>query len=114
VSAEIVVDKTTILTFTEKGYGKRTNASEYHTQSRGGKGVISIKVTDKGGNAVGLLQVRDEDEIMLITRTGKLIRTKAENISIIGRNTQGVRLMDVGDDNRIVGIGKVAEKELPE
>jgi DNA gyrase subunit A len=114
VSAEIVVDKTTILTFTEKGFGKRTNASEYHTQSRGGKGVISIKVTDKGGNAVGLLQVRDEDEIMLITKTGKLIRTNTENISIIGRNTQGVKLMDVGEDNRIVSIGKVAEKDYSE
>ena len=114
VSAEIVVDKTAILTFTEKGFGKRTNASEYHTQSRGGKGVISIKVTDKGGKAVGLLQVRDEDEIMLITKTGKLIRTKTENISIIGRNTQGVKLMNVEEDNSIVSIGKVAEKDYSE
>lgn len=112
VSAEFVEDKTTLLTITEKGFGKRTEVEEYPVQSRGGKGVISIKVTQKGGNAVGLLQVRDEDEIMLITKTGKLIRTTAENISIIGRNTQGVKLMDVEEHNRIVGIGKVAEKDL--
>jgi len=111
VSAEAVGDRTTLLTVTEKGFGKRTAASEYPVQSRGGKGVISIKVTDKGGKAVGLLQVRDEDEIMLITNSGKLIRTTAENISIIGRNTQGVKLMDVDADDRIVSIGKVAEKD---
>ncbi|HDL21108.1 MAG TPA: DNA gyrase subunit A [Nitrospirae bacterium] len=111
VSAETVVDKTSILTFTEHGFGKRTDAGEYHVQSRGGKGVISIKVTKKGGNAVGLLQVRDEDEIMLITNAGKLIRTRAENISIIGRNTQGVKLMNVDAGDRIVSIGKVAEKD---
>jgi DNA gyrase subunit A len=111
VSAEIAEDKTTLLTVTEKGFGKRTKVEEYPVQSRGGKGVISIKVTQKGGDAVGLLQVRDEDEIMLITKTGKLIRTRAENISVIGRNTQGVKLMDVEEENRIVSIGKVAEKE---
>ncbi len=111
VSAEIAEDKTTLLTVTEKGFGKRTKVEGYPVQSRGGKGVISIKVTQKGGDTVGLLQVRDEDEIMLITKTGKLIRTRAENISVIGRNTQGVKLMDVEEENRIVSIGKVAEKE---
>ncbi len=110
VSAEVVQERTTILTVTEKGYGKRTRVEEYPVHRRGGKGVISIKVTGKIGNAVGLLQVRDDDEIVMITNAGKLIRTKAENISVLGRNTQGVKLMDVDPGDRIVSIGRVAEK----
>ncbi len=110
VSAECVEEKTTLFTVTENGFGKRTKVEEYNTQNRGGLGVISIKVTEKGGKAVGLLQVRDEDEIMLITYTGKLIRTPAQNISIIGRNTQGVKIMDIEPSNKIVDIGRIAEK----
>ncbi|MBF0519259.1 MAG: DNA gyrase subunit A [Nitrospirae bacterium] len=111
VSADVTDDRSTLLTVTELGYGKRTKASEYSAQSRGGQGVISIKITEKGGKAVGLIQVRDDDEIMLITKAGKLIRTPAENIPVTGRNTQGVRIMDVGPENMIVGIGKSAEKD---
>ncbi len=110
VSAEVVQDRTTILTVTEKGFGKRTRIEEYPVHGRGGKGVISIKTNEKVGKAVGLLQVKDDDEIVLITNTGKLIRTKTENISILGRNTQGVKLMDVSDDDRVVSLGKVMEK----
>ncbi|MBF0466490.1 MAG: DNA gyrase subunit A [Nitrospirae bacterium] len=111
VSADVTDDRSTLLTVTELGYGKRTKAVEYNAQSRGGQGVISIKITEKGGKAVGLIQVRDDDEIMLITKAGKLIRTPAENIPVTGRNTQGVRIMDVGPENMIVGIGKSAEKD---
>ncbi len=111
VSAEVAQEGVTLLTVTEKGLGKRTDIKEYPVQGRGGKGVISIKVTPKGGNAVGLLQVIDEDEIVIITNTGKLIRTKAKNIPVQGRSTQGVKLMDLEEGDRIVGIGKVAEKE---
>ncbi|NOY65026.1 MAG: DNA gyrase subunit A [Nitrospirae bacterium] len=110
VAAEVVLDRTTILTVTERGYGKRTRIEEYPVHGRGGKGVISIKTNEKLGKAVGLLQVNDDDEIVLITNTGKLIRTRVENISILGRNTQGVKLMDVGNGDRVVSIGKVAEK----
>ncbi len=110
VSAVVVQEKTTILTVTERGYGKRTRVEEYPSHKRGGKGVISIKVTEKVGPAVGLLQVRDDDEIVMITNAGKLIRTRAENISVLGRNTQGVKLMDVDPDDRIVSLGRVAEK----
>ena len=110
VSAEVVQDRTTILTVTEKGFGKRTRIEEYPVHGRGGKGVISIKTNEKVGKAVGLLQVKDDDEIVLITNTRKLIRTKTENISILGRNTQGVKLMDVSDDDRVVSLGKVMEK----
>jgi DNA gyrase subunit A len=111
VSAEVAEERTVLLTVTEKGLGKRSNISDYPVQGRGGKGVISIKITEKGGKAVGLMQVRDEDEVVMITSSGKLIRTLAGNISLHGRNTQGVKLMDVEGDDKIVSIGKVAEKD---
>jgi len=103
-------EKTTILTVTENGYGKRTKIEDYPIRHRGGKGVISIKLTEKGRNVAGLLQVRDEDEVVMISSRGKLIRTTAENISIMGRNTQGVKLMDTADD-KVVSIAKVVEKD---
>jgi DNA gyrase subunit A len=111
VSAEVVEVNTALLTVTEKGIGKRTKLEEYPVQGRGGKGVISIKLTEKGGKAVGLMQVRDEDEVVMIANTGKLIRTIAGNISIHGRNTQGVKLMDLEAEDRIVSLGRVAEKD---
>ncbi|MCL4537220.1 MAG: DNA gyrase subunit A [Nitrospirae bacterium] len=109
VSANVVEERMNLLTITEKGLGKRTKIDEYPVHNRGGKGVISIKVVERGGNAVGLLQVKDEDEIVLITNAGKLIRTVAGNISLLGRNTQGVRLMDMDPEDRIVSIGRVIE-----
>jgi len=111
VSAEVAEERTILLTVTEKGLGKRSNIVDYPVQGRGGKGVISIKITEKGGKAVGLMQVRDEDEVVMITSSGKLIRTLAGNISLHGRNTQGVKLMDVEGDDKIVSIGKVAERD---
>jgi DNA gyrase subunit A len=111
VSAEVAAEKTAILTVTEKGVGKRSKIEEYPVQGRGGIGVYSIKLTERGGKAVGLIQVRDEDEVVMITSSGKLIRTLAGNISLHGRNTQGVKLMDVEGDDKIVSIGKVAEKD---
>ncbi len=111
VSAEVAEEKTAILTVTEKGLGKRSNIADYRVQSRGGKGVISIKTTEKSGKAVGLMQVRDEDEVVMITSSGKLIMTLAGNISLLGRNTQGVKLMDVEGEDKIVSIGRVAERD---
>ena len=110
VSAEVAEEKTALLTVTEKGQGKRSPIEDYRVQGRGGKGVISIKTTEKGGKAVGLMQVRDEDEVVMITSSGKIIRTVAKDISLHGRNTQGVRLMDVGED-KVVSIAKVVEKD---
>jgi len=109
VSANVVEERMSLLTVTEKGLGKRTEIGEYPVHARGGKGVISIKVVERGGNAVGLLQVKDEDEVVLITNAGKLIRTVAGKISLLGRNTQGVKLMDLEAEDRIVSIGRVAE-----
>jgi len=110
VSAEVAEEKTFVLTVAENGFGKRTKIEDYPLQGRGGKGVISIKLTEKGGKVVGLLQVREEDEVVMIAGAGKLIRTTAENISIHGRNTQGVKLMDTAED-KIASIAKVAEKD---
>jgi DNA gyrase subunit A len=110
VSAEVAEEKTAILTVTEKGQGKRSPIEGYPVHRRGGKGVISIKTTERGGKAVGLMQVRDEDELVMITNSGKIIRTLAKDISLHGRNTQGVRLMDVGED-KVVSIAKVVEKD---
>jgi len=111
VSAEVAEERTAILTVTEKGLGKRSNIADYPVQGRGGKGVISIKTTEKSGKAVGLMQVRDEDEVVMITSSGKLIMTLAGNISLLGRNTQGVKLMDVEGEDKIVSIGRVAERD---
>lgn len=97
----------TVLSVTEKGYGKRTAFSEYRLISRGGKGVINIKCTEKNGKVIDVLSVRDEDEIIIASEKGTIIRTKAGQISEIGRNTQGVRVMKLRENDRVVSIGKV-------
>ncbi len=110
VSAEVVEKGTTLLTVTENGYGKRTVEDEYRVQGRGGKGIIDIKTTDRNGRVVGAVQVRDEDEVMIVTTSGVLIRMKVKDISVIGRNTQGVRLITLdGADEKVAGISHVPE-----
>ncbi|MBI3994865.1 MAG: DNA gyrase subunit A [Nitrospirae bacterium] len=101
---------TSILTVTERGFGKRTDPKEYRTQGRGGKGIISVRTTPKNGNAVAALQVADDLEIMLMTAEGKIIRLKIKDIRIIGRNTQGVRLIGLDPNDRVVGVATLAEK----
>lgn len=100
----------TILAVTEKGYGKRTDLSEYRLQGRGGKGIISIRTNQRNGNAVAFLQVSDEDEIMIVTAEGKILRLKISGIRVIGRNTQGVKLIDIEEGGRVVGAVALAEK----
>jgi len=109
ISLVIVRDGGAILTATENGYGKRTNIEEYSRIGRGGQGVISIQVSDRNGKVVGAIQVVDTDEIMLISNRGTLVRTRIDEISMIGRNTQGVRLINVGEKEKLIGIAKVAE-----
>ena len=111
VGMEIVHDHSTILTLTERGYGKRTDLSEYRMQGRGGKGILTIKCTQKNGKAVSSLQVSDEDEIMILAAAGKIIRMKTRDITIIGRNTQGVKLIDIDDNDKVVGVATIAERE---
>ncbi len=107
----ITPDSTTsILTVTEGGYGKRTPVGEYRVQGRGGKGIISVKTTEKNGLAVGFLQVRDSDQIMLMAAQGKVLRCKVGDLREIGRNTQGVRILDLeGDEDRVVAVARLAE-----
>jgi DNA gyrase subunit A len=110
----ITPDSTTsILTVTEGGYGKRTPVTEYRVTGRGGKGIISVKTTERNGLAVGFLQVRDGDEIMLMAAMGKVLRCKVDDIREIGRNTQGVRLLDLeGEEDRVVAVARLVEREV--
>ena len=115
VSAEVVEAGSTLLTVTENGYGKRTVDEEYRVQGRGGKGIIDIKTTERNGRVVGAVQVKDDDEVMLVTSGGVLIRMGVKEISIIGRNTQGVRLITLDDEKeRVVGISHLPKDESEE
>jgi len=111
VGMEMVVPHTQILTVTSRGYGKRTAASEYRTQNRGGTGIFTVKRTQKTGDVVGIKTVLDDDELMLISDRGKIIRLHAGDIPVQGRSTQGVRLITVEEGERVVAIAKLAEKE---
>ena len=106
-----------ILTITENGFGKRTALSEYPAKSRATKGVVSIKVSDRNGPVVGAVQVEDLDEIMLITDNGTLVRTRVKEVSVIGRNTQGVRIIRTVEDEHVVAlqrIDEIEEEDIPE
>jgi len=96
-----------ILTATENGYGKRTAVDDFPVQGRGGQGVIAIQTSERNGRTVGAAQVNDDDEIMLISSNGTLVRTAVDDISIQGRNTQGVRLIRVGSEQRLVGLARI-------
>jgi DNA gyrase subunit A len=111
VAMEVVTPGGTLLTVSENGYGKRTDLDEYRVQSRGGLGIINIHTTDRNGRVVGIAYVRDEDELMLITQQGKILRMVTRDVRTIGRATQGVRLIGVEDDDRVVSIARLAERE---
>jgi len=113
IGMEVVTDNTsaTLVSVTENGYGKRTDLGEYRVQTRSGKGIITIKTSDRNGNVVDIKLVSDDEDLMFITDRGKILRTRVAALSIIGRNTQGVRLMVLEADERIVAVAKLAEKE---
>jgi DNA gyrase subunit A len=111
VSMEILSLGFDVLTVAENGFGKRTAMDEYRLQSRGGKGIITMKTTDKTGRVVGVHQVTEDDQIMLVTNIGKIIRLRIKDIRVIGRNTQGVRLIDLEEGERVVSFARLAEKE---
>ena len=96
-----------ILTATENGYGKRTHVDDFPVQGRGGQGVIAIQTTERNGNTVGASLVAEEDEVMLISSNGTLVRTTVDDISVMGRNTQGVRLSRVESGQRLVGLARI-------
>jgi DNA gyrase subunit A len=114
VAMEVLRPGGTILSVTEQGYGKRTELDEYRVQSRGGVGIINIQTSERNGKVVGIAQVTDDDELMLITQQGKTLRMAAKGIRTIGRSTQGVRLIDIEGEDRAVSIARLAEKDEEE
>jgi len=110
VGMEVLSYGQTLFTATEHGYGKRTSIDEYHIQKRGGKGVITIKTSERNGRVIAILLVEDDDDLMLIADSGKLIRMPVQGISIISRNTQGVKLIGIDSEEKVVGAVRLAEK----
>lgn len=114
ISMEIVDNEavgSTIFTVCENGFGKRTDLDEYRDQSRGGKGIITIKTTDRNGSVVNVMQVADDNDLMVITDNGKILRVPVSGFSVIGRNTQGVKLITTEEKEKVVAVARLAEKE---
>ncbi len=111
VGMEVLGEEETLLTVTENGFGKRTRIEEYKTQKRGGKGVFSIKTSARNGKMMGMALVGDNDELMMVTDAGKLIRTAIDGISVMSRNTQGVKLINLSEGETLIGIARLPEEE---
>lgn len=111
VGMEALSNDASILTVTERGYGKRSPCEEYRVQSRGGSGIITVKVGDRNGPVVGVMQVTDTDDIMIVTDGGKVIRSSAKEIPTIGRNTQGVRLITLDKDEKVATVARLVEED---
>jgi DNA gyrase subunit A len=106
VGVEILSEGNAILTVSESGYGKRTLVEEYPLQGRGGKGTLNLKISSKTGLVSGVCQVTGEEDVVLISDSGKIIRLRVDEISLFHRSTQGVKLIGLGDDERIVGMAR--------
>jgi DNA gyrase subunit A len=111
ISLIVPEENGTVLTASKRGFGKRTSVEEFPTKGRGTKGVIAMVTSDRNGALVGAKQVFDGDEVMLISNKGTLVRTGVDQISILGRNTQGVRLIRVAEDEELVSIERIEEPE---
>lgn len=111
ISLIVVKSDCTILVATENGFGKRTQVSDFPVKGRGGQGVIAIQTTERNGNVIGAVQVEDNDETMLITDGGTLVRTRVDEISVVGRNTQGVTLIQLSKEEKLVGLQRILEVE---
>ncbi len=111
ISMTLVSDRATLLAVSENGFGKRTSVSDYNVQKRGGQGVFTLKTGGRNGAMIGALLVLDEDQVMMMTDTGRLVRIKMDKVSVIGRNTQGVTLFGVEANERVIGAVRVAEKQ---
>ena len=101
----------TLFSITENGFGKRTSIDEYPLRRRGGKGVITIKTTERNGRVVALILVEEDDDLMLMTNTGKIIRMPIQGTSVISRNTQGVKLIEITPGENVVGAARLAERD---
>jgi DNA gyrase subunit A len=107
-----------VLTVTERGFGKRTAVEEYRTQGRGGKGIINVKTTDKNGKVVAIMRVQEDFDVLVMTANGKLIRVRSQDIRAVGRATQGVRLINLDEDDKVTAATLVepeakSEEEPP-
>ena len=111
VGMEVLSHGQTLFTITENGFGKRTSIDEYPVQKRGGLGVITIKTTERNGNVVAILLVEEDDDLMLMTDNGKLIRIPTRGVSVISRNTQGVKLIGMVQAEKVTSAARLAEKE---
>ena len=111
IAMDTLTPNAEVLTVTAEGYGKRTRATEYRTQARAGKGIINLKVTEKTGDVIGLRVVHESQELMLITEEGIVIRTNIADISVISRNTQGVRLMNTAEDDKVASMAVMEQKD---
>ena len=114
VSTADETERASLLTICQNGYGKRTDGYEYPRIRRGGRGVIDIKTTERNGNVVACKQVFDEDEVMVVTQNGIMIRTSVGGISRIGRNTQGVRVINLDQDDQVIDMTRVAQSSQEE
>ncbi|MBI2161660.1 MAG: DNA gyrase subunit A [Candidatus Rokubacteria bacterium] len=113
ISADVVQEGVTILTVTERGYGKRTPLDEYRLQGRAGKGILDIKTGGRNGHVVAMLQVRDEHDVLVVTTKGKMIRFHAADVSVQGRNTWGVRVIELEPDDRVGSVARVEAEQAP-
>jgi DNA gyrase subunit A len=113
IAADVVQQGVTILTITERGFGKRTPLDEYRLQGRAGKGIIDIKTGGRNGTVVGMLQVREGDDLLVVTTKGKLIRINAATVTSQGRNTMGVRIIDLEADDRVGSVARVDAEQAP-
>ena len=114
ISMTLVTDRATLLAVSQNGYGKRTSVSEYNVQKRGGQGVFTLKTGGRNGEMIGALLVLDEDQVMMMTDTGRLVRIRMNGVSVIGRNTQGVKLIGCEEGERVIGAVRVVEKQEDE
>jgi DNA gyrase subunit A len=113
ICADVIQEGASILTVTERGYGKRTPLEEYRLQGRAGKGIIDIKTEGRNGAVVGMLQVRDGDDVLLVTTKGKMIRFHATDVKLQGRNTMGVRIVDLDADDKVGSLARVEAEQTP-
>ncbi|HAA05113.1 MAG TPA: DNA gyrase subunit A, partial [Syntrophobacteraceae bacterium] len=114
VGMDVIGNEQSMLVVTAKGFGKRSANSEYRVQGRGGKGVINLRITERNGEVVGFRQVTDDDQVIVITDKGRLIRTNVAEVSMKGRVTQGVKLMDLLEDERAMDMTVVIESDEPD
>jgi DNA gyrase subunit A len=111
VAMSVVGEDSTLLTVCENGYGKRTEVAEYRRQTRGGIGLKNVQTSDRNGPVVGIACVGDRDQLLLVTEQGQIIRMKAGDLRPIGRDTQGVKLMDLAEGDRLVSVATMTEPE---